>query len=473
MGGPRKRITQDTFDEAVQENMEEFDMEAAEAVKSAVEEFELQGIDLTGIIKSATGGNVAGHPVARAVEDLAARLDAQAGSSCAAGGSGVQEALAALQAAVTHTDKQEAAQALAVAAKAGAAAQLVRCYASQPDAATLVASLNTLAATLPAYDNKEAFLEARGVEELCSILERHGGNSNVVGAAATVASTAASGHEENKCRCIDAGLADRLVAAVKEGSASAAAIQAICAAIRSFTTADDERPAASRAFQNARTLAKGGAALALLEVLQRQRAEPPELAAAVCSATKRLAANEEICKEFAEAGGVHTCMQVLRDGMHNAALVRSACSLLRQLANSDSIKESIVEDGGLDLLKRCVGTHSGSAPTVEQALGLLAALTLRNPANAERAAEAGCVDAVIEVMGLMGSNKNAQSVQWVQRQACMSIRNIVARNPGLRPVVLEKGAEQMLRKVKTQYPQACQDVGSAALRDLGFDDYNS
>ena len=63
--------------------------------------------------------------------------------------------------------------------------------------------------------------------------------------------------------------------------------------------------------------------------------------------------------------------------------------------------------------------------------------------------------------------------QWVQRQGCMAIRNLVARNVDLRPMLLEKGAEAPLRGAKKAFPEACQDVGSAALRDLGLDDYNS
>lgn len=38
-----KRITQETFDAAVQENIEEFEMGAEEAVREAVEQFESQG----------------------------------------------------------------------------------------------------------------------------------------------------------------------------------------------------------------------------------------------------------------------------------------------------------------------------------------------------------------------------------------------------------------------------------------------
>lgn len=42
----------------------------------------------------------------------------------------------------------------------------------------------------------------------------------------------------------------------------------------------------------------------------------------------------------------------------------------------------------------------------------------------------------------------------------------------MRTVLLEKGAEGLLREVKAAYP-SCADAGAAALRDLGLDNYNS
>lgn len=53
----------------------------------------------------------------------------------------------------------------------------------------------------------------------------------------------------------------------------------------------------------------------------------------------------------------------------------------------------------------------------------------------------------------------------------MALRNMVARSPELRPAVLERGAEAFLRRAKVVHPATCADVGAAALRDLGFDDY--
>ena len=51
-------ITQETFDLVVTENMEEFDMDRAEAVKDAKEQFEQQGVSLVNIVVSEQGSQV-------------------------------------------------------------------------------------------------------------------------------------------------------------------------------------------------------------------------------------------------------------------------------------------------------------------------------------------------------------------------------------------------------------------------------
>lgn len=45
-----KRITQETFDAAVQENIEEFEMGTEEAIREAVEQFESQGRAVASIL---------------------------------------------------------------------------------------------------------------------------------------------------------------------------------------------------------------------------------------------------------------------------------------------------------------------------------------------------------------------------------------------------------------------------------------
>lgn len=71
----------------------------------------------------------------------------------------------------------------------------------------------------------------------------------------------------------------------------------------------------------------------------------------------------------------------------------------------------------------------GCPGVLEQALGLLVTLLLRNPAAAERAAGAGCVDTVLEAMQAAeagaGFLDNPLGAQWVQRQVCAAsgVRN--------------------------------------------------
>ena len=53
----------------------------------------------------------------------------------------------------------------------------------------------------------------------------------------------------------------------------------------------------------------------------------------------------------------------------------------------------------------------------------------------------------------------------------MALRNAVARSPDLRGPLLAAGAEPLLRTAQRRHPAACADVGGAALRDLGLEDY--
>ncbi|BDA43881.1 Armadillo repeat-containing protein 6 [Coccomyxa sp. Obi] len=502
----RKYVTQDSFDAAVQENINEFDMTPDEAVKSAVEEFEMQGADLSGIIRSTAGGNIDSHPVALAVQRLAAAVQAATSAAGAADeieaeAGACQELLQVLQSAT----KEARAEAVPVAIKAGAVRELLRSHAVSREAETAsraCLALSVLPILLNTDDAREDFSTANGVETLADALDRwagqHSGSGDVIGAAAAAIEAAAAKHEGNKCAFVDAGVHARLIAAAVTATPGtpaggsgvgdpcpplpAPALAAICSALRSFATADDLRPSTSRAFQNGRTIANAGALEAMFGILQRENstaaaAGHPELVAAVCGAMRRIAVNDEICTEFADLGGLAATMQAVRKGMGSAAVSRSGFGLLRQLANSDAIKNAIVDRDGLELINSAVVAHIGSSGPLEQALGLLASLMLRNPGVAERAAAAGCIDTVLDAMraaeaaGPRGFPDSATGAQWVQRQACMALRNMVARSPELRPAVLERGAEAFLRRAKVAHPATCADVGSAALRDLGFDDY--
>lgn len=562
---PKPVLKQEEFDEAVKTNMEDFGMEAEEAVSSAVEEFELQGYSLEGIIKSSSGGNTDSHPVAVATRALSELASSAASNSSAAADvqlQNLQLRAAALQQQFKGLAGEELQQALAVAAKEGSIAallsaakavqQLLPAGPSSPSSrnAALLPCLRTLRLLMQSAACRSSFLSLGGDDLLqqllqgcCSALQSGGAEQQeqqqqLAAAAAALTEAAAWQDEEGKCRFVDMGLAAdllqllQLLAATPAGLAAApqaaAAAGAAAGALRAFATADDDRPPASKAFMHARLLAgkPNHALTVLLPVLQQLQQGPDRQVGplvSVLAAIRQIAANDEICKSFAEAGGVASLQTLLAAATLEGPpeLLRGSAAALRQLANSDAVKAQLAEAGALGTLMRAVRGY-GSHPAVqEQLLGLLVALVLRMPDIAAAAAETGGVDVLTEVLsaapamaaaakasaaaangaangsadksaasatgsaegdddqevaskvfGVGGSSNDSSSGAAVQRQACMALRNMVVRNPELRPGFLAAGAEELLRAVKVLFPAACKDVASAALRDLGLDNYN-
>ena len=56
----------------------------------------------------------------------------------------------------------------------------------------------------------------------------------------------------------------------------------------------------------------------------------------------------------------------------------------------------------------------------------------------------------------------------VQRSACMILRNMSTHTSAeLRPLILDAGAEELIRAARAAHRRDCDDVGFGALRDLG------
>lgn len=72
-------------------------------------------------------------------------------------------------------------------------------------------------------------------------------------------------------------------------------------------------------------------------------------------AATQIAANDDICKAFNEAGGVAALQQLLTEATDEgpAEVVRGAAAALRQLANSDAVKSQLAEAGALATIMRC------------------------------------------------------------------------------------------------------------------------
>lgn len=95
-----------------------------------------------------------------------------------------------------------------------------------------------------------------------------------------------------------------------------------------------------------------------------------------------MAANDDICKELSEAGGVATVLAQLEGAAAGGPpeLARAAAGCLRQLANNDGIKAALAEQGALGTLVRWVhwsgGRHWGHWSGGCQQFGWLVTLSV-------------------------------------------------------------------------------------------------
>lgn len=213
-----------------------------EALRSAVEEFSAQGVDLGNIIKTLAGGDISAHPATLAVQ----RLQAAAEAGDARGAAAAADDVAATVSGAGSTDK--AAEAATVLHKAGAAQALVRAAGVCSGApADLLPVLRALAVVLGgSRELQSGFLQARGVAALQQALASHGSDAGLVAAALQAATAAATKSEEGKAALMAADISAASLEALRRHGDSPEALQAACSVLCTLTNPDDDSVPASR-----------------------------------------------------------------------------------------------------------------------------------------------------------------------------------------------------------------------------------
>lgn len=449
-----RRISQETFDMVVRENIDDFEMEAEEAVKDAVEQFESQGVDLSNIVKSVEGTN--SGPIPEILERLAATESVEAACSCLGEFSqlcraAVENRLVAISRDAEGTifgtlgrvDKESPEL---VAAALGAFGCLqwkererTPIYPIAKPVLSMVFSVENLA-------QSSLWALALRVAKIACLRNEPSKNSLFT----------EYGFDSHTRRALQLGLAEKNVELIRE---AAAFIRVLC-------TDDDRRQGVHpNTFQRARSLADQKLALNVIGdvvsalELASQQAEA-DFAADMALAVRVLAVNNDICKDFTDRGATRMLVEIMNAFMQEVKVVRCVCLALKMISNNDENKRILVQNGGLDAILLAMSTHTQSSTLQEQCLAALSSLALRHPGNCTTIVEKHGVISTLSAM------ERFPAAAGVQRSACLVLRNIVARNKEYVPVILDGGAEHLLRLARKSHP-ICDDVAYAALRDLG------
>lgn len=491
--GGGKRISQETFDDVVRENIEDFEMEKAEALAEAINQFKSQGVDLSVIDLTGGAGREEMQEAMKMLKQMATDnviYDVKTDISTSKYTS--EEVEAALRGVMALCDSK-------------------KCELFERNRKMMnPEGLNTLHSLLLVDQHQEIlrlalnflnvlskdsvecrdFFEPGGSKKVTQliasqldILNKGAGDIlsvRVLRAALSLAKTAAKS-ENNKSMLARSSLCEvlgKLVTMSKEApvlsSASAsspesaaeewqAVINETCSVMRGLCIHDDLRKEMSCAMDNGKFFLSSNGVVAALMHLSADFSANPITAGNALSAAKTLVTTEDAVKKMANHGAMELPTKVLAfadSGEAEPSLVRHCLGLMRNLCADDLRKNTLVDNGTMQQMLGVMSNDKYAADSMlmEHGAACLAAMSLRQPVNAAKIAHVGGLDILVKAM------RRHEKAGGMQRQCSLCMRNIAGRCPELRQMLLDAGCEDVLRLAGRL--QDAVDEAYGALRDL-------
>ena len=143
--------------------------------------------------------------------------------------------------------------------------------------------------------------------------------------------------------------------------------------------------------------------------------------------------------------------------------------LLKQLSACDQVKRELVHLGFVPLAVTLLRRYRLDKAVTLANLFVMTNVTLRNREVAEAFADEGGFAQVFVV-----SDRYCGESAKLMKQVCMLVRNAAVRSDKVRRVLREEGdMESVLRAARDKHRKECLDAATAALRDMGVQDYRA
>ncbi|XP_053150393.1 armadillo repeat-containing protein 6 isoform X2 [Hemicordylus capensis] len=446
-----KQITQETFDEVVQENIVEFGLEPEEALNEAVQQFESQGVDLSNIVKEAPNptsenGQEQNHAILQTLDSLQkAIVDSDSSEMDELLGSFAEQC------------RRELAVRYLAGRKGAYAAVLAAGRLACEDRCSLLKALEALSALT---DGQPDLLDASGQELLLQVLQGSRDAADLTFVAIRCVRHACLKHEQNRQDLVRGGVLPLLAGAIVQHGDRANVVREACSGLRIMTFDDDIRVPFGHAHDHAKMIVSDHDGLRILIEAAKAFTDDCSVLSEICATLGRLAVRNEFCQEIVDLGGLNFMVALLADCIDHQELVKQVLSAIRAIAGNDDVKDAIVNVGGTDLIVLAMSRHLASPQVCEQSCAALCMLALRKPENCSVIMEGGGALAALQAM------KTHPREVAVQKQACMLIRNLVSRTRDFSQPILEMGAEDLISEARAAH-RDCDDIAKAALRDLG------
>jgi hypothetical protein len=476
----QKRITQETFDDVVRENIEEFEMEEAEAYADAVSQFQSQQVDLSNVdVKPRVAGEE--PPLTKLIKAIDGAMDAEGNVADA-------EVLVSNIKAITVLFEEEESNRTQAGCNGGVEA-LFDCV-NQKDAVIMPPALHALRVLCRNHVDNRDFVRAKGMICLAFAARLHADDPILLRSIFATVKVVCLKNEDNKVNFSKAGGNEIVFKAMEKHFEDKACTLETCGVIRSVTANDDPRNEFSQAFDCAKLFVEKGMLPELLKpmnlLLSSQQTEAEsvfecaqeakqvngqnsedqkgedvssaQVLGALCACCKSICQQKANIKAFCDLGGMKPIVNIITQYTSNANVCKHGIAVLRSISQDDDWKSKVADHQ--QLMLRCLQIHMKNALVCEQAVGVIANLCLKQTDNSTAIAAAGGIDLLLQVLQ---QHVNPPKTLCL-RQTCLAIRNMVVRCPDLRKPFLDGEAEKLLREAHKY--GSCNDEAYAALRDL-------
>uniref|UniRef100_A0A8B9H8V1 Armadillo repeat containing 6 n=1 Tax=Astyanax mexicanus TaxID=7994 RepID=A0A8B9H8V1_ASTMX len=400
----KRRITQETFDAVVRENIDEFEMDESEALREAIEQFESQGVDLSSIVKAVPKASSEEttedqtHEVLQALESLRTALESSSTSMLA------DLKLFTEQCSLGFAQRYLAAQ------KEAYPTILSCCQSADEDKQKLSAALAALSALT---DGQPDLLDAEGQGFLIGTLRTHQEDPALTCLAVQTVRHCCLKHEQNRQDLVKAGVLRLLAGAITKHVKRPEVVKEACIALRVMTFDDDVRVPFGHAHEHAKMIVLEQNGLKVIVEAAKAHPENMSVLSELCATLSRLAVRNEFCQDIVDLGGLKFMMTLLANSLD--------CQVIILVLFVDIIVNKVRS------VVSCIQNLQKNAK-----LNYISLFTLL----------------------------------VTQKQSCMLLRNLVARTRDFSQPILEMGAEALIGQALASH-RDCGDVGRAALRDLG------
>ncbi|XP_054005823.1 armadillo repeat-containing protein 6 homolog [Hylaeus anthracinus] len=437
-------ISQETYDEVVNENIEQFSMTPEEAVEDAIKQFEAQGVDLSNIMKDLILNNDNELITSYLSQLNIAIEDKNYGN--------VPQTLDKLR---NELDKDIAYRVYA--GKKGGYDTLIKLMKSCPNNSLVIRS--ALKAITSLMNGNPDLLNDEGVALQIYILDRYTDIPTLQYLLHWIRECCIK-HEQNRQSIFNADIFNKLKKILIRDNATGPELRDACAVIRALVLDDDIRHEYGKSHEHATVIAKG--ALNVLTGLMPRFKKDKGVVGDLMITLAALIVRNEFCQEVEDAGGLKFVVDIMIDYPDSEKLNWQALKLLKALAGNDSVKSHIVTSGCSPIIVSAISRLKGSECVVTAGLACISALTLRCPSNAGVFYDCGAPLVIIDAMKAYSKSLS------VLKQAAWAIRNMSVRNKAECQEFIAYGVEGVLRNVLQLHGPKLESDVNAALRDLGL-----